>query len=126
MVRMWLSKLTLLSKSEKLGVAGIKSATPLVSITIPPEKFCRKLSFNSRIFLILLSIFCFSFKTERAGIFSDPLVKFVKLITSHSLLFLLFYIFTSSRVQVSYDRKKETFGDIYLHKTAEEDDDIPF
>lgn len=83
-----------------MGAAGIKSATPLVSITIPPKKFCRKLSFNSRIFLILLSICCLSFKTERAGISSDPLVKFVKLITSHLLLFLFFYIFTSSRVQV--------------------------
>lgn len=82
-----------------MGVAGIKPAMPFVSITRPPENFCRKLSFNSRIFLILLFIFCLLFKTERAGISSDPLIKFVKLITSHLPLFLFFYIFTSSRVQ---------------------------
>lgn len=50
-------------------------------------------------FLILLSIFCLSFKTERAGIFPTLLLNLLNLLLRIRYSFLLFYIFTSSRVQ---------------------------
>ena len=86
-------------------------ATLCVIKTQPPVKFCRKLLFSSRIFLIFVSILHLPFKTERAGIFSDPLVKFVKLITSHSLLFfiiLYFHIRKSSSEELVFFRYQIT------------------